>query len=615
MKYTARYKNYNKISDEELLNRLLKNRGVDNPTELLNVDSNSLCPMNFNNLDKGYELLNKHMDKGSNIGIIIDSDMDGMSSSVFTYLWLKTNAPNCKLLPIVHLKKKAHGIDFEDFTKLKDVFELLIVPDAGSNDKEECEELVEQGKDIIILDHHEIDGGDFSNEHIALINCMDGVYANQDISGSGVCYKFFREYEKRYNANPISNYMLDIVALGIIGDSIDLRSLESRFLVNIGLEIMNGNHIEDSTNYFLECIIEKVKGRMGKPTIKGVGFNITPLINAAIRVGTYEEIYDVFRAFVGEKETRYYQPRRVLPKDKDGKTDKEKAKLIPKPDPIPETLQENMVRTLMSLKSKQDRELKKQVELINKDVINEEVLKEKIPMIDITNTLDKAFTGYVAGKLANIHKRPFVLLRGEGSTYGGSFRGYDRFPIDNTKEFLTSLGLFNFVAGHDNAGGFEINSNLIDEAKNKINEELKNVEVEDIWHCDYSIPFGRLRPNHILQVGQFEYLWGNNLDEPLFAITDIWVDTSNIKLVGEKENVLKIEANIGDYRIPFMVFNNAKKVYEELTNKGKVGLTKRVDKIGLNVVGYFKINNYEDVDYPQVEIVDFELLKRRQFEF
>ena len=54
---------------------------------------------------------------------------------------------------ILHTRAKAHGLS-DDVTIPSDV-KLLIIPDAGTNDTEQCKALSEYGMNILILDHHE----------------------------------------------------------------------------------------------------------------------------------------------------------------------------------------------------------------------------------------------------------------------------------------------------------------------------------------------------------------------------------------------------------------------------------------------------------------------------
>ena len=60
---------------------------------------------------------------------------------------------NCEIEYIMHTRPKAHGLS-KDITINKDV-DLLIIPDAGTNDINQCQKLVNNGTDVIIIDHHE----------------------------------------------------------------------------------------------------------------------------------------------------------------------------------------------------------------------------------------------------------------------------------------------------------------------------------------------------------------------------------------------------------------------------------------------------------------------------
>jgi len=69
-----------------------------------------------------------------------------------------------------------------DYINYRD-FELIIVPDAGSNDYDAHLALKGQGKDIIILDHHLADK---VSEYAIVINNQLSDYSNKDFSGVGI---------------------------------------------------------------------------------------------------------------------------------------------------------------------------------------------------------------------------------------------------------------------------------------------------------------------------------------------------------------------------------------------------------------------------------------------
>jgi single-stranded-DNA-specific exonuclease len=174
------------------------------------------------------------------------------------------------------------------------------------------------------------------------------------------------------------------------------------------------------------------------------------------------------------------------------------------------------------------------------------------------------------------------------------------------------LNTFNSLAGHGNAFGFEIKEENITVTQEKANKALDKVKIEDVYKVDYEIPIGRLKNRHIEQVGKWNDLWGNQLDEPLFAITDIYISTDKIKLIGSKQNIIKFEAN----NITFIKKYANEDIYNSMILKKSKGLNrKHVDRVKMDIVGKFVINTWEDKEYPQIEIVDFNVIEDNEILF
>ena len=145
--------------------------------------------------------------------VIVDCDCDGFTSAalLINYLydlvpsWVETN-----LKWWVH-EGKQHGLnDCMDYINSHD-FDLILVPDAGSNDYEAHAALKALGKDIIILDHHLADK--ISDDAIVINNQLSN-YPNKDLSGVGVVYQFCRYIDEKMKTN-FADYYLDLVALGL----------------------------------------------------------------------------------------------------------------------------------------------------------------------------------------------------------------------------------------------------------------------------------------------------------------------------------------------------------------------------------------------------------------
>lgn len=589
MKYTSLYKGYDFINDENLLETLLLNREVQEPNRLLNLSAKEVHDgMLMKNMNEGLELLHSHINKNSMIHIIVDSDNDGLASATQAYLNIKDINPNIQITYSLH-KGKEHGIVLDELKEFE--FDLLIVPDAGTNDKEQCKTLKDKGIDILILDHHDIEN---LNEHAVVINCKDGQYPNNTLAGAGIVYKFFKEYDKKYNFNYADKY-LDLLALGCIGDTSDLKNYETRYLVLEGLKNFELN------NGFLQEIVEKQSYSLqDKITIMGVGWFISPLLNAVIRVGSQEDKINLFRALIGEKENIEYQPKR-------------KNKNDPKPEIEIHSLQKTMARICGNLKAKQDKMVKEGVEELNKKINEQKLDNNKILIVECTDILENTFTGLVANKLSEKYKRPTILLRRKkDGCFGGSCRNYELFPIIDFKNFLKELDTFNNLGGHPNSFGFEVTEENIKITQTKTNKLLKNVSIEDVYKVDYEIPVGRLKNKQVEQVGKWQDLWGNQLNEPLFAITDIYLSTEKIKLLGSKKNFIKFEAN----NITFVKKYANEDFYNSMILKQSKGLSKkRVERVKIDLIGKFVINKWEENEYPQVEIVDFNVVEDNEILF
>lgn len=595
MKYKVLNKGYELIKEDELLYTLLKRRGVTNPKEFLNIDKNVLHDgMLFKNMDRGLSMLHWHINNGSRIHILYDVDDDGVTSATVKTNYIKNIKGDIQITYSMNEDKK-HGIILNNLEPFD--FDLLIVPDAGTNDVKQCKILKEKYDiDVLILDHHKIEE---DNVYAIVINCQDGIYPNPTLSGAGVVYKFIKEYDKKYGFNYADND-IDLVSMGIIGDSMDLRNYETRYLALQGLKSIK--------NDFIKEFIIKNKIEDERVDFEFIGWKVVPYVNAVTRVGDSQERVDLIKAFLGVNETREYQPRR-------------KSKTDEKPPIETQSLQKAMVRECTNIKSRQDRLVTKGMEQLL-EVINEKKLDyDKVIVVDGTDIIQKSFTGLIANKLASIYKRPIIILKkafeknGE-TVYGGSFRSYELFPVLSLMEVLLSLNTFEFVGGHDNAGGFNIKENKIQETKDKLNEMFKDIPTEDVYLVDYEIPVGRLKEKHISQVGQWANIWGNTLKKPLFAITNISLSIEDIQLIGEKRNLIKFEKNIGKNKIVFIKKFSGEEIYNKMIMKSSKGLSKRKSsKIRMDVVGEFTINRWNDNEYPQIEIVDFNVFEEKDFRF
>ena len=596
MRYKPRNKGTRISRDGELLNTLLISRGVDNPSEFLNVNESDIHDgMLFKNMDRGLNMLNWHIENNSKIHILLDVDTDGaMSGSEFGY-YIKDINKKANITYSMNQGKK-HGIITENIPKDID---LLIVPDAGSNDVKECKELSEKHDiDILIVDHHIIER---ENQYAIVINNQDGKYPNKTLSGSGVVYKFCKEYDKKYGYNYADKY-LDLASIGIVGDSMDLRNYETRYLVLKGLNKINNNLIKEILvkNKTIETLEDEAS-----INIKSVEWDIAPCFNATIRSGKAEEREDMIKAITGVLEDREYKPR--------------KSKTNPNPEIETHTIQKTMARVFNNIRSRQNKLVAKRMENLISKIKEENLACNKVIIVDSSDIIEETtFTGLVANKLSDYYKRPVLVLKKLNDTiFGGSGRNFNLSPIEDLNALLCETGFFESVSGHPNAFGIKIKEENVQKATNLLNEKLKDVVMEDIYIVDYEIPIGRLKEKDIIQVGKWTDIWGGEgLKEPLFAITDINLNIEDIKLLGDKRNFIRIEKTIGDNKIILIKKYTNEEEYNKMIMKNKKGLTKKSNnKVKLDVIGKFIINKWNDNEYGQIEIVDYNVSKANDFRF
>ena len=590
VKYIVKSKrSLDRMTDERLLEELLEMRGVADPLSLLRVDSGHYCDYynsayEFSHMEEALDLLWKHLDNEfSHIHLIFDVDVDGLTSGALYYLWHKERYPH---IPITFdcNEGKRHGLNFDIVERIPKETTLLIIPDSSSSDVIFHEELYSAGYDILILDHHEFDT--MQPTSAVIVNCMDGKYPNTNLTGVGVVYKFLEQYELDL-AHDLKHLdsLLPLVTLGQLADLADVRNLETRGLCLQGLEDFAEN------NLLLKAIVEEQEYSMkGECNFTTISWYVAPLMNAIFRQGTLEDRIDLFKAICNFEEERVYTPQR-------------KTKDNPNKEPIVESLQKNIIRRAKSIKSHQDNEVKKEVKEIQ-SMVDE---TDKVIIVDITGIVSPGHSGLIANRLAHQYKRPVILVNDKG----GSGRGYDEHPIENFNEWISQSGLIE-CSGHGNAFGITFTREQIPQLKEWCNEQLQDIDTEPVWHVDFEFDISKLKESHVKRVGQFNSSWGGfGMEEPLFAITGIQIETGDIQRLGAKATMMKFTTEINGQEISFIRPFTGDEVYKEFIceNAKRRGISRDSvgnKKIEVTLIGKFKINEFAGKQFAQVEIVEFD---------
>lgn len=572
--------------EDDFLETILTQAGITDIYGFLHVNkSDTFDPFLFRNMKQGIELL--HSKLGGDIFIKRDPDVDGYTSAAYIKGFIEDISPETKIYCGGNYQKE-HGLTVADIEPYTEKIDLIIVPDAGSGHESIpiYQEINEKYHiPILVLDHHEIDDENIF-KHATIINCSDGVYPNNTLSGVGVVHKFCLAYVATYGINEnVCNYYLDLVALGMIADSMDMRNFETRYYA------LEGIKEENIHNLLIKELAEHNKEEMKLGFyLDSIGWVIAPKMNGTIRYGTKEEQDDLFRALCGEKDDREYQPRR-------------KHKDDPKPPVEIHSLQKTMARVCGNVKSRQDRDVRNFMKSLEKKIEDQHLDNNSVIIVDATDIIDKkTVSGLVANKLTEKYHRPIIILRSyDTEFYGGSGRGYDKGSIDNFNSFLTDTHLINCM-GHPNAFGVSLRKADLNNLIISCNNKLSLKDLVTIHQVDYEVKADDLVAKSVMKVAQSYTIWGKGVPEPVFAITDIKIAAKDVIGYGDNKNFIKFSYNGVDYIKKYC----CKGEWEEMTLRDRTVLGENKKYLKLTVIGNFVMNEWEGQRYPQVKIKYFE---------
>jgi len=244
--------------------------------------------------------------------IQVDSDCDGYTSAALLLNYMHDIAPATVERNWTYglHKAKLHGIDIDNIPAETS---LVLAPDSSSNERDKHALLASRGIDVVVLDHHEADA-DFKGSPAIIVNNQLCNYENKSLSGVGVVYKTLQCADCLANRNGASKY-LDLVALGLTGDMMDMRNPETNYYINEGFQ-----HVENPFFIYLADKNEfSMKGQYNPHT---VAWFIVPYINSVTRIGSDEDKLLIFESMLS------WKAGQLIPSDKRGSRGEEELRVV-----------------------------------------------------------------------------------------------------------------------------------------------------------------------------------------------------------------------------------------------------------------------------------------------
>lgn len=557
--------------------QILYNRGI--PVSeikhyLHTTDEDIVSPTKLDNIDESIKILFKAIQEKKQATLIFDCDFDGYSSSSLLLNYLHKLVPTYVENYITYYTNdgKQHGIILDNVPPWT---ELLIVPDAGTNDVEACKTLAERDIPICIYDHHE---SDIDNPYACIVNNQMCDYPTKSLSGAGVVWKLCCRIDELLGTNYAQD-LVDLAAFGCIGDVMDLRDFETRRLVEKGM----GN----IQNPFLSAMVEKQAYSLkGEITPTGIAFYIVPFVNAVVRMGNRDDKMLLFEAMLD------WKGKELVPSTKRGCKGES------------ETRAEQACRNSSNIKSHQQKARDKAIEVIDAIIQERELDKHQILAVQLTpeDKINKNLTGLVANMLMAKYCKPVMLLNKtehDGEIWWeGSIRNNSSSKFNDFKLFIENSNFAEYCLGHSNAAGCGIKDTNFDSFIAYGDAELAMYDFSTSYKVDFIFDGSHFNGDNIIDIARLKHLWGEGVAESYIAIENLKVSNNVFLMSPDKNPTMKIQLANG---VSLIKFKSSQEEIDKL--KRADGMTTKI-----NVVGRCEINEWNGNITPQLMIDDYEIV-------
>ena len=510
----------------------------------------------------------------------VDSDCDGMTSSAIFYNYFTTLYPTANITYRVH-EGKEHGVILDTIPVWTDI---VVIPDAGSNQLDEHEILSNQGRTVLIMDHHNITRSQEFDNVVIVNNQTSANFKNKDLSGAGVVLKVIQAYDEKYGKKILYKRYEDLAALGIIADCMDTRSLDNNAIIRNGLSVIYNNLFKALIEH--QCNNPGWIGVDGSPTKLDVAFYIAPLINGVIRSGSLEEKTQFFEGFIncGSEDIVQSISRGRLRE---------------------ETLYQYLARTAYNLKNRQNSAKEKALIELHTTIQKKELDKNKVIIICTDNlNLPQNITGLAAMDISKAYSKPTLILRPVKENGKLYYRGSGRASaVDGFYDFQHTLlesGLMDYCEGHDMAFGASVESDKLNDLIAWLNDKLADINFETYDIVDCQMKENTWNALCLKEFGEMMSTFGNGIPQPKFYF-DFDIRVSDVMIMGSKGNNIKIQ-----YKGTTFVVFKCEDLIERYNDIAKLCLAEN-RKLNVKVIGCPKINEYNGYKNIQISVNQIEL--------
>ena len=267
----------------EVLAQVLVRRGLGDPAAaraFLQPDFRVHDPYLMNGMAEARRRIDQALRRSEPIAVHGDYDADGITATFLLVSVLEELGADVRWrLP--NRFSEGYGVSEAAVDELGEAgVKLLITVDCGINARAEVARAQALGMDVIVTDHHELEG---EPPACVVVTPKLGTYPCRHLAGVGVAFKLAHALLEDSGDQLVDLPLAlrpytDLVAVGTIADVVPLVE-ENRVLTAIGL-----GRLRSAPRPGLAALLEVAGGRPGAVDAGAVGFRLGPRLNAAGRL-------------------------------------------------------------------------------------------------------------------------------------------------------------------------------------------------------------------------------------------------------------------------------------------------------------------------------------------
>ncbi|MFN3994978.1 MAG: single-stranded-DNA-specific exonuclease RecJ, partial [bacterium] len=434
------------------------------------------------------------IEKSQSILVLGDYDVDGIVSSGILSFVLKALFKDGKTIKVFIPNRFIHGYGLNQKTldfilsNYKHEIDTLITVDNGISAIKEIEKLRDEGLKTIIIDHHKIDKLDQKANLVIHPDFFDLNYSY--LCASGIVYKIALYLLNWLEKSEVLEKVFTFLAgMATIADVVPLLE-DNRKLVKKLFKLLEQKFVPLPIIKLFEKAYKKEILPSGTFHFSHI---IIPRLNAPGRI---DDPYLAFKFIYKIIKNAYHN--------------------------VEDKAMEQLVEELEKINKKRQDLQNKLFEKIMQNIKNNEIYKDNIIVPDYIPSEDSELgvIGIVAGKIANIYKKPTFIFVKTNETLKGSVRN----PIDNldiTEVISNFKDLVLKFGGHKKAAGIELKPENFEIFRSKIsNLPIKNYSYNVDLELSYFF-FSKF----IKSIDQFTKImepFGEKNEKPLIKLTSIF---------------------------------------------------------------------------------------------